>query len=200
MTMSQPCASWKCDNPASYEKPLCYADWLMYDGWELDECSRCHWLYEEHAFWWTWDGHFDRQSRFYGATLCNDCLGIILKELGNTRFPGKQPEERPVLAHGPLKRTSRYVYILKLADSSYYVGQTTSLKVRLQEHQDGLQRQTKAKGPRLVYCESFEGNRDKVNEREDELTKMNNTGGGRRQLRELIERFREPLRLLDLEA
>ena len=64
----------------------------------------------------------------------------------------------------------------------------------------GVLRWIRAKEPRLVYLESFEGERDKVNDRENELTQMNKTSGGRRRLRELIERFREPLRLVDLEV
>jgi hypothetical protein len=70
----------------------------------------------------------------------------------------------------------------------------------LQEHRDGIQRQTKGEDPKLVYYEPFEGERDVVNKREKALTGMNLGGAGRRRLRLMIERFRAPLRLLDLEA
>jgi predicted GIY-YIG superfamily endonuclease len=94
----------------------------------------------------------------------------------------------------------RYVYILKLSDGTFYVGQTTNMAIRLQEHRDGSQAQTKGKNPRLVYFEEFLGRRDDANEREQQLTQLNQTPGGRRQLRVAIERFRTPLKLLDLNA
>ena len=72
--------------------------------------------------------------------------------------------------------------------------------IRLQEHRDGAQPQTRGKAPRLVWYESYEGERDSVNEREGELTRMNLDGASRRRLRQMIDRFRAPLRLLDLEA
>ena len=52
----------------------------------------------------------------------------------------------------------------------------------------------------MVYFEQFVDRRDDVRERENELTLLNQTGSGRRRIREMIEEFREPLRLLDLEA
>ena len=50
-----------------------------------------------------------------------------------------------------------------------------------------------------MYYEPFEGQRDLVRHREGELTQLNQHGAGRR-LRQMIEQFRTPLRLLDLEA
>ena len=102
--------------------------------------------------------------------------------------------------HARIVRKARYVYVLKLSDGSFYVGQTTDLTIRLEEHRDGIQRQTKGNDPRLVWYESYEGDRDVVKEREEQLTRMNLGGAGRRRLRLMIERFRAPLRLLDLEA
>jgi len=51
----------------------------------------------------------------------------------------------------------------------------------------------------MVYYESFVGMRKGVNEREIELTLLNSSAPGRRRLRELMEKFRAPLKLLDLE-
>ncbi len=51
----------------------------------------------------------------------------------------------------------------------------------------------------MVYHESFEGMRKDVDEREIELTILNSSDRGRRKLRQLIEEFRKPLRLLDLD-
>ncbi|MFQ6026410.1 MAG: GIY-YIG nuclease family protein [Dehalococcoidia bacterium] len=105
-----------------------------------------------------------------------------------------------IIAHAKLERTTYHVYILKLVDGGFYVGQTNNLKIRMLEHRDGLQSHTKGKDPKLVYFEQFEGDRDGVSERENELTKLNQSPKGRRRLREMIENFRGPLRLLDLDA
>jgi predicted GIY-YIG superfamily endonuclease len=133
--------------------------------------------------------------------FCAQCRYVALVDAGRVGVnPDHPPENRPIASHAQVVRRVRYVYLLKLSDGRFYVGQTSDLTIRLQEHRDGTQRQTKGKDPRLVYYESFEGNRDSVNEREAELAKMNQNGFGRRRLRQMIERFRGPLRLLDLEA
>ena len=64
------------------------------------------------------------------------------------------PTRNLSLAHVELERTGRYVYILKLADGSFYVGQTSNLPVRMAEHRDGTQPQTRAKSQKLVYFEN----------------------------------------------
>jgi len=109
-------------------------------------------------------------------------------------------ERRPVLAHSSLERPVYYVYILKLSDGTFYVDQTTSLGIWLREHRDGLQSQTNGKDPNLVYFRLFAGEREEVKDLEDELTLLNQSGAGRSRLREIIGHFRDPLRLLELEA
>ena len=53
-----------------------------------------------------------------------------------------------------------YVYILRCADGSFYIGSTTHLELRLWQHQEGLGASyTKKPGRRpveLVYVEEFE--------------------------------------------
>ncbi|MCL2594638.1 MAG: GIY-YIG nuclease family protein [Promicromonosporaceae bacterium] len=51
-----------------------------------------------------------------------------------------------------------YMYMLECSDGSYYVGSTTSLEARLEQHQLGLGAQyTKHRLPvRLVYSAEFE--------------------------------------------
>jgi predicted GIY-YIG superfamily endonuclease len=153
---------------------------------------------EEHDFW----GPFrpDELNLEY-PEFCAECRYVALVEAGRVGInPDHPPENRLIAAHIQLVRRARYVYVLKLSNGSFYVGQTTDPTIRLQEHRDGMQRQTKGKDPRLVWYESFEGERDAVKEREEELTRMNLAGAGQRRLRQMIERFRAPLRLLDLEA
>ena len=141
--------------------------------------------------------------------MCDDCLAVTLYEDGRLkptengeqgRVVIREPEKKPVLAHADIERPFRYVYILKLSTGTFYVGQTNDLGIRIQEHKDGQQTQTRGKNPKLVYYDSFDDMRKLVDEREMELTILNSTGEGRRKLRQVIERFRIPLRLLDLEA
>jgi transposase-like protein/predicted GIY-YIG superfamily endonuclease len=125
------------------------------------------------------------------------------KEEEDERPPwiGRAPEHRPsILAHAPLDRPVRHVYLMKLNDGSFYAGQTTNLPIRVSEHRDGLQSQTRGKDPKLVYFQIFKGDRREVNDRENELTLLSKSPIGCRRIREVIERFREPLRLVDLEA
>lgn len=198
MSTKQPCICWSCNKSATYEKPLCYSHWLEWEAWELEECTRCHWIYggDDSVVYDT--SGFEEEFPF----LCDNCLRITLIEMGRGQpwWGGRNAERRPVLAHALLERPVYYVYILKLSDGKFYIGQTTNLDVRLREHRDGQQSQTKDRDPKLVYFESFVGGREEVKNVEDELTRLNQSGAGRRRLREMIEKFRDPLRLLDLEA
>ena len=109
-------------------------------------------------------------------------------------------QDRPVSTHLPLQRVKRYVYVLKLSNGRFYVGQTTDLTARLGEHRDDLTVTTRGLEPKLVYFETFEGDKAMVTQREDELTLLANSPVGQRRLRQKVEEFRVPLRLLDLEA
>jgi predicted GIY-YIG superfamily endonuclease len=135
--------------------------------------------------------------------LCDPCLRWTIRTEKGEQPPwydGLQDRMPQMMAHAKLERNTYHVYILKMVDGTFYVGQTLNLDIRMREHRDGLQSQTKGKDPKLVYFERFQGDRDKVSERERELTRLSQSPSGCRRLREMIERFRGPLRLLDLEA
>ena len=109
------------------------------------------------------------------------------------------PEQTPHI-HEPMELRVRYVYILKRDDGTFYVGQTIDLHLRYQEHRDGTHASTKGTNPQLVYYEKFYGQRDAASEREDHLTLQALNGLGRRRIREMIERFRTDLRLVNFDA
>ena len=198
MTAPMTCAAIDCVKAASYDKPLCLAHWRAWDSWELEECIRCRWFVDPLDF----DGSFNpRELGLEYPGFCAQCTYLTLVQVGRVPInPDHPPEGRSILSHASINREVRYVYILKLPDGTFYVGLTVDLAIRLQEHRDGLQKQTRGMSPSLVYYEPFEGQRDSVREREGELTQLNQHGAGRRRLRQLIEQFRAPLRLLDLEA
>ena len=204
--MEQFCARWDCNKSATYDKPLCYEHWCQWEAWELEECNRCHQYYADYETV-LYDTSGDDYNEY--PLMCDECLKLTLYEDGRLKpaEPGmqgpiqiKEPERKPVLAHADIKRPIRYVYILKLSDATFYIGQTNNLGIRLQEHQDGQQAQTRGKDPKIVYYESFDGMRKWVDKREMELTILNASDKGRRKLRQIIEVFRVPLRLLDLNA
>jgi len=196
--VEQFCARWGCNKSATYDKPLCYEHWLQWEAWELDECNRCRYFYDAGNFV-LYDMPDDDVIEEY-PLMCDDCLQVTLIDDGrDNRWRGREPERKPIIAHADIERPIRYVYILKLSDGTFYVGQTNDLGIRLQEHKDGQQPQTRGKDPKMVYYESFEGMRKSVDKREIELNILNSSGTGRRKLRQVIEKFRVPLRLLDLE-
>ncbi len=157
MTTSPPCAAWGCLVPVSYDKPLCYEHWRAWDDGLLEECQKCHWfLVDPDEFVAYSEGGAEGES----PRLCDICLAHDAPEFNP--FLGRPPDPRPVNDHVPLQRHMRWVYLLKLADASFNAGQTTELTIRLQEHRDGLQRQTRGKSPKLVYFEKYEGHRSEV--------------------------------------
>ena len=200
---SQFCARLGCQRPATFERPLCHPHWKEWDAYELAECARCHWLLApdfNEAFGFS--GLVEERSDV--GFHCDPCLAEVLHP---DEWPWKGGPDRErlgevpvVLAHAPLVRVLRYVYILKLDGGEMYVGQTPNLVIRMQEHRDGLAPSTKGKHPRLVYFETYEGEKARVTERENELTLRNLDGLGRRRLREMVENFQAPLRLVDFNA
>ncbi|MFC1987325.1 GIY-YIG nuclease family protein [Chloroflexota bacterium] len=203
--MEQFCARWGCNNKATYDKPLCHDHWLEWQGWCLEECNRCHQFYDggDSVLYETSGDEYEEYPY-----MCDDCLKLTLYEDGKLKpaEPGKQgptvitePERKPVFAHADIKREIRYVYILKLSDGTFYAGQTKNLSIRLKEHKDGAEVYTRGKDPKLVYYEIFEGMREIVDKRERELIAFCLSGLGHRKIRYIIEEFRAPLKLLDLE-
>jgi len=92
--------------------------------------------------------------------MCNDYIEVALSNDGKERiWKAHELVRIPILAHADIERPTRFVYILKLSDATFYIGQTNDLHIRLQEHKDGQQTQTRGKNPKMVYFESFNGMR-----------------------------------------
>ena len=52
-----------------------------------------------------------------------------------------------------------YVYILKIKgikNKNFYIGYTSNLHKRLQEHIDGLVKSTRNRNPKLIYYEAYQ--------------------------------------------
>ena len=75
-----------------------------------------------------------------------------------------------------------YVYVLVSEEGKTYLGYTSDLKRRLQEHNEGKNRWTRGHRWRLVYYEAYASNTD-ARRRERNLKR---SGQARRWLRERI--------------
>lgn len=159
----------------SYKKPLCYECWKDFDRFEIFECERCHW--------------FDEMvGELRDEDLCFECVAR------DTR--GQPPT--PIYDHAIVKHQTRYLYILKLDEGKYYVGQTDDLELRLKEHQDGTTPSTRGKNPRLAWFEGWFGHRKELNAEEDRLTILGKKNI--RAIRRMIAEWQRPYQLLDLNA
>ena len=109
MTGPLQCAFTGCAKSVTYDYPLCYTHWKVFDRFQILECTKCH--------------RFDEMvGEFSDEEWCSDCA---------------QGKEVPVHSHAPVEHQTRYLYILKLDGGNYYVGQTNDLELRLGEHRDG---------------------------------------------------------------
>ncbi|MFQ5861189.1 MAG: GIY-YIG nuclease family protein [Dehalococcoidia bacterium] len=165
------CARIGCEETASYNRPLCYPHWKEFDRFETFECRKCH-RFDE--FVGDWD-------------LCWDCM----------KWKAGGPEV-PVHAHAPVEYYRRYLYILKLDGGDYYVGQTNDLELRLAEHLDGKARSTRGKHPKLVYFDTYVGNREELDEDERDLTRLAKKNP--RAIRRIVAEWQRPLKLVTLDT
>ena len=165
----------KVTRGVTYEKPLCYRHWKDFDRYLISECDRCHWFSEDVG-----EGSDD--------DLCYECF-----DRERRGFPIS-----PVYAHGPVQRRIRYLYILKLDGPSFYVGQTNSLEMRLQEHSEGEVSSTKGKNPKLVWFKEWIGDQRGLNQEENTLTRLANLNP--RAIRVKVAAWQKPLRLVDFQA
>jgi predicted GIY-YIG superfamily endonuclease len=87
-----------------------------------------------------------------------------------------------------------YVYILKLDDGDYYIGQTRELRERMIEHRDG---RTASLGTRKCKLQYFEilGSRESAMLREKELTDISKKN--RREIVRIIREFHDVTAELD---
>jgi predicted GIY-YIG superfamily endonuclease len=166
------CARAGCPNTKgiSYEKPLCWRCWKAFDALEIVECERCHWF--------------------------SDIVGAVTEE--DWCFDCVESAAPPIYAHGPVERTLRYLYILKLDGGHWYVGQTNALELRVKEHQDGDTVSTKGKNPKLVWFEEWSGEYKELLEQESTLTRIAHENP--RAIRRMVEAWQRPHQLVHWDA
>ena len=87
-----------------------------------------------------------------------------------------------------------YVYVLKLNDGDYYVGQTREIRERMMEHRDGRTPSLCERKPKLQYFEIL-GSRESAMLREKEL--KNIVRKNRREIVRIILQFQDVIKELD---
>jgi len=95
------------------------------------------------------------------------------------------------------KRADRFfVYILKLDNGDFYVGQTRELRERLSEHRDNKTSSTAGRNPKFQYFEVLP-TREAAELREAELKRLKDSNP--RQIRRMIIGFQDIIRELEWE-
>jgi len=127
---------------------------------------------------------------------------MIISETKEKRAPAyRNFTKRPYIPH-PSKAWAKrdegakkfYVYILKLDDGDYYIGQTRELRERMMEHKDGQIPSTAGRKLKLQYFEILES-RESAMSREKELKNIEKKN--RREIVRIICEFQDNINELD---
>jgi putative endonuclease len=89
-----------------------------------------------------------------------------------------------------------YVYILKLSNGKFYVGQTRKLLERISQHREGLTISTAGANPRLRYFEILPTREDAMF-REHELKRL--ARNDNRELCKIIRTFHDIISEIDID-
>ena len=177
------CQFWSCNSPIRSNHFLCIKHFDDWDEYLIDKCPSCG------------------QYKDVEYPLCLNCkLGKIRRKkpfhTAADISKDKKLEYSPTWGKGDKKANAFYVYILKLSNGSFYVGQTRDLRERMSEHRDNKKRTTAGLKPKLVYHEEKHSRYDAVS-RESELKDL--AKSNERQLRKMITEFRDKMREVSLE-
>jgi len=178
------CGYWSCNRRIRYGHFLCTQH---YDDWEdgfVDECPKC--------------------GRFKDAEyeLCLDCAQGRTSNRWKrpTSIPSRKqqyaPEHSKAWTKGDKEAGRFFVYILKLNDGSFYVGQTRELRERMSEHRDGKTPSTAGRNPKLQFF-GILPSRESASLAEVELKKL--VDSNPRQIRRMILGFQDLIREVQLE-
>jgi predicted GIY-YIG superfamily endonuclease len=88
-----------------------------------------------------------------------------------------------------------FVYILKLDDGNFYIGQTRELRERISEHKDNKTDSTAKKNPKLQYFEIVQ-TREIAIEREKELKAI--VKANQREIRRMIITFQDYIKTIEI--
>ncbi len=178
------CGYWECNRRIRHGHFLCTDHWQYRQDGLIDQCPKCH--------------------RFKDARypLCLDCRD------GRPVAPWEPPAAIPTLNRpnglehsdawkkGDRGADEFFVYVLKLDNGDFYVGQTRELRERLSEHKDQKVSSTAGRNPKLQYFEVL-STREAAELREAELKRVKDSNT--RQIRRMIISFHDLVREIQSE-
>jgi len=150
----------------------------------IDQCPKC--------------GRF----KIIDYKLCSDCRfgRTVTKPAPKTQVPIKKNkisiEHSKAWEKADKEFTKFFVYILKLDNGKFYIGQSNDLRSRISEHRDGGCPSTKGLNPKLHYFEILP-NRNSAEHREAELKGIYDKNP--RQIRRMLIDFSDLVKELNLE-
>jgi len=178
------CGYWKCNRHIPYNHFLCAEH---YEDWQYGLINRC-----------------PRCGRFKDALyeLCLDCVyrrpvtrwePPVVISTANQHY---NVEHFDAWIKGDKRADRFFVYILKLDNGDFYVGQTRELRERLSEHRDNKTSSTAGRNPKFQYFEVLP-TREAAELREAELKRLKDSNP--RQIRRMIIGFQDIIRELEWE-
>lgn len=178
------CGYFSCNRRIRRDHFLCAEHFEDWEDELVDECPNC--------------------GRFKDAEykLCLDCAQGRPRPRWESpvAIPSRKkhyaPERSKAWIKGDKEAARFFVYILKLDDGSFYVGQTRELRERMSEHRDSRTFSTAGRNPRLQYFEILPS-REAATSREVELKELADSNP--RQIRRIIIGFQDQIRLVQLE-
>jgi len=132
-------------------------------------------------------------KQYYKKSSYNICLDCYNKKRGKLAKSQQQDEKFGWESHA-VGVAEFYVYILKLNQGKFYVGQTRALRARMMEHRDGTTMSTTAQNPKLVWFTVLP-TRTRALETEAEIKKL--VASNPRKIREMVIDFSDIARELD---
>lgn len=184
LTATKTCAYWSCQKEVKGRNYLCADHYEALQDGIIDKCPLC--------------------GRYKGEEyeVCRDCKkkhrSVTKHKINGGNGNGEKPkhdiEHSKAWEKADEAAERFFVYILKLDNGEFYVGQTRELRERLSEHRDDKAKSTAGRNPRLQYFEVLP-TRELAELREVELKKIKDKNP--RQIRRMIIGFQDLLREVD---
>ena len=181
--MAKQCIFWDCKQYIRAGHTYCYNHYEEYSDGGINKCSGCG------------------RGKYVEYDTCLECRNKKppasnyqpRKSTSNSSRAsnGYQLEYSPAWDAGDSEAFEFFVYVLKLSDNSFYVGQTRDLRPRLSEHRDNKVKSTARKNPELAWFTVVPTRRD-ATEIEAEFKEMRDKN--ERLLRRIIIDFEDTVK------
>ena len=141
--MPSKCRFWNCEQAIRSGHTFCYKHYTEAEDGLIDPCPYCH-----RGKYVQYDSCLACGSRQSQPARNNTRASSPSTSRSNRPY---KPEYSPSWEAGDAEAFEFYVYILKLSNNEFYVGQTRDLRIRLSEHRDNKTKSTSGRNPELVW-------------------------------------------------